>query len=88
MKSAVLLIKMKRVQVHTYISLTIYESTVALETKVWKMKISFEKEKTAAVFKCNNFINYTLFDGTKQNHTVRNTTRHSTAAQAYNLGQN
>lgn len=33
-----------------------------------------------------NWINYTLFDSTKQNYTVVNTTRHSTAAQAYNLG--
>lgn len=38
--------------------------------------------------KCNNLIIHTLFDSTKQSHTVRNSTRHSTAAQAYDLGRN
>lgn len=34
-------------------------------------------------FKFSNLINY---DSTKQSHTIRNTTRHNTSAQAYNLG--
>lgn len=47
-----------------------------------------KRQNTEGHFKYNNLINYTLFDSTKQSHTVRYTTRHSTAAQAYDLGHN